>query len=191
MYKKTKSSGFTILELMVCLVIIGIISTITIFQYRDYTTSIDLKGQTSDIALILRQAQVNATSGREVKPGTDNFRKSYIVVFDTTTKKYNLYGDTNGSGVFDAGDDLIAQNSIKPGYNLCITNLPQGNCVPSITPFSVTYAFNSYTTVLKDLNPISPVANIKYAEFIVTKTGDPSNKEERVRIWSTGRIENT
>jgi type II secretory pathway pseudopilin PulG len=190
MIKKTNSGGFTIIELLMSIAIIIIVSTVVMFQYRDYTINVDLKTQAADIAVILREAQVNATSGKEVVAGSNNFKENYTVRFDTAAKTYTIFSDLNNNGTPDLTNSVTTNenpvtHSLKGGYELCIDNTDDEECDSSITPFSVTYKYGSYNVTVD--NPATSIVET-LAEIVVKKPG--STRKEIVRIWSTGRIEN-
>lgn len=182
MIKKINTAGFTLVELLMSIAIIGIVSGVIVFQYRDYTINIDLKGQATDIAIILREAQVNATSGKEVSAGSDNFKENYTVRFDTAAKTYTMFSDLNNNTTPESTpNENPVTYSLKGGYELCIDTVDDGDCISSITPFNVTYNYGSYKVTINN-------ATNQFAEITVKKSGSP--RRESVRIWSTGRIEN-
>jgi prepilin-type N-terminal cleavage/methylation domain-containing protein len=198
-YNKMKtyqtSRGFTLIELLVTVAIIAIVSTLTIFQYREYTTNIDLKGQSNDIALALREAQVDATSGKEFSAGTNVFKIKYMVLFDTAAKSFNMYGDRNSNGVAEASE-IISQYKLRNGYSmsLCVKASEAGNCIsPTPTKLQAMYSYGTLSAAFKDTINNLTYPNATYpttfVEVTISKTITPS-KSELVRVWSTGRIEN-
>jgi prepilin-type N-terminal cleavage/methylation domain-containing protein len=59
---KNKNSGFTLIEMAVVLSIFAIISSLVIFNYSDFRSSVSLDNLSQDIALSVRRAQSYATS---------------------------------------------------------------------------------------------------------------------------------
>ncbi len=90
--------GFTLIEMLVVLAIIGVILSVTINGQRSFDSSVVLSNTTYDIALSIRQAQIYGVSGR-ITQGTQNSTYGYGVDIQSfPTDKYVLFADTNGTG---------------------------------------------------------------------------------------------
>ncbi len=90
--------GFTLIEMLVVLAIMGIVLAITINGQRAFDSSIVLSNTAYDVALSIRQAQTYGVSGR-VALGTPSATYGYGVdVQSFPTNKYVLFADTNGTG---------------------------------------------------------------------------------------------
>jgi prepilin-type N-terminal cleavage/methylation domain-containing protein len=63
--KKTinKTRGMTYVELIVVLSIFSVISTIVIFNYKEFQAKVDIRNLANDVALKIVQAQKNSTTG--------------------------------------------------------------------------------------------------------------------------------
>jgi prepilin-type N-terminal cleavage/methylation domain-containing protein len=85
------TSGFSLPELLVSVVIIVLITTIIIYNQGDFNDRISLSNAASDIELQIREAQVYGISVREFQPAGD-FTSAYGVTFNITTS-----GGTPGS----------------------------------------------------------------------------------------------
>jgi prepilin-type N-terminal cleavage/methylation domain-containing protein len=107
MNRHIKKNGFTILELLVVISVMGIITGIVIAKYRGYGTNALFANATENIVLSLRQAQVygvgvKGSSG--CTTGTTAFDCSYGVYFSTATpNSATLFVDNNNNGIFDSG----------------------------------------------------------------------------------------
>jgi len=79
------SKGLTLVELLVVISIFMIITSVVIFNYSNFNSSVSLQNLTDDIALSIRKAQSFAIGARGVKDNTDqiSFMKSYGMHFSS------------------------------------------------------------------------------------------------------------
>jgi prepilin-type N-terminal cleavage/methylation domain-containing protein len=66
-----KSGGFTFVELIVVVAVIGIISSIVVFNHRKFSDSIELTNAAYELALLIREAQ---SAGSSIRPAPDDVR---------------------------------------------------------------------------------------------------------------------
>lgn len=195
-----KQSGFTLIELIVSISIIVIITSVIMFQYRDYSDVTTLRGQSHEIALALREAQVNATNGKEYAPSTDQFRIQYGVHFVKATppaiSTFYAYGDRDNNKDLEndpgnaSNNELLSKYALRPNYtfDICLKgeSQPDSSCT-YVNDLKVLYNFGSFKSDIRtgaDTTTLYPYAQIKIY---------PNNKPavfEMVKIWSSGRIEN-
>jgi prepilin-type N-terminal cleavage/methylation domain-containing protein len=112
--------GFTLIELLVVVAIIVIIASITVFNYSASDAKTTLEGIAHTMDIMLRQAQVYATSVKQYTPasGQPNFKSAYGIYFD----KDNI---SNGYIFFARQPDNI--NDAIPTYNNAPTNQYTGD----------------------------------------------------------------
>jgi prepilin-type N-terminal cleavage/methylation domain-containing protein len=112
------SRGFTLIEMVVVLGIIGVISTVILTGQSAYNQSLVLSDTTYSLAFSIRQAQVFGISSRSFG-GVNNV--GYGLYFDSTTpKQYIVYADSSRIA--------IPQASGCPVGTLGTPDYKAGNC---------------------------------------------------------------
>lgn len=108
------NKGMTFIELVVVLAIFTIISSISLFQYKDFQESVDLKSFANDISLKISEAQVNSINGKLIDGIADpaNWKPTYGVKFDTSANtRFAYYVNVNNF------DDYCSTSACTPPYN--------------------------------------------------------------------------
>jgi prepilin-type N-terminal cleavage/methylation domain-containing protein len=103
---KTFTEGFTLIELMVSIGIIGLITTIVVFNQSDLSDQISLTNTASEIELQLREVQAYGISVREFRPGSDEFSQAYGIDINLNSASgsvgndttFYIFGDLDGNG---------------------------------------------------------------------------------------------
>lgn len=145
MIKENLKKGFTLIELLIVVVIIGIITSIVMFNYGKFNSQTIATNIAYEIALSIREAQ---TYGLGVR-GPDDFDEQFGIQFrDSDVDSFWLFQDNaqlgkNNDGIcnnsFGAlcdcgsspGDECITQSQLGYGLTfeaLCITINGQENC---------------------------------------------------------------
>lgn len=96
--------GFSILEVLISIAIVGVITGIIVLKYGAFNNLILLKNQAYEIALDLRDIQARALSamGNNVQ-----FRDGYGVYFTTAeTDEYLLFVDLNDNDLYNPGEEI-------------------------------------------------------------------------------------
>lgn len=84
---KSLNGGLTLVELLVVIAIFLVITTVAMFNYGDFNSSVSLQNLTDDVALSIRKAQSFAIGARGVKENEDVvFTKSYGVHFSINSQ---------------------------------------------------------------------------------------------------------
>src|SRR3989338_3825781 len=97
----SRMSGFTLIELLVSIFIIGLIASVTVYNHREFTDSLEITNLAYAVALSIREAQISGTS---VKAGlSGDFESAYGIHFNVNdqndpdfpgqNKAYILFSD--------------------------------------------------------------------------------------------------
>ncbi len=110
---KKNQSGFTIIELMIVVVLIGIFASLTLANLSSHSDKLKLKSQARDVLSNLRLARSLAVSNRA----------PHGVFFDSNNRRFILFQDKVNltDNTYDVGDSLIYSEDLKTvvGYDAC------------------------------------------------------------------------
>jgi len=108
-----KNSGFTLMEMMIVIAIIGITAAIAIPNVISYLPKHRLNGGARDVYSAMQYARLRA-----VKERTPVF-----IDFNTGANTFNVLSDSNGNGTLDGGDTVLKTGNMPPDVNM--TNATQ------------------------------------------------------------------
>ncbi len=100
---RSSVTGFGLIELMVCISIMGLVSAMVVTRQSAFNGAVLLRNQTYEVAFALREAQLLAVSG-----GDESARR-YGVAFSTDTAEqhmYRLFRDSNDNSMIDSGEQI-------------------------------------------------------------------------------------
>lgn len=185
----SKSSGFSILELIVVASIFVLITTITLVKHSSFNSSTVLGSLAYDIALSIRQAQVFGLAVREYKEGGfATFDTGYGVHFDSSdTKHYILFADTDRQFDYDGDSEKDEVFTISRGNfisDFCATNSSNVEKCSSAGTID-------YLDIIFDRPDPEAIIKTNLAETYGSARifVSSSNGAERViRVFSTGQI---
>jgi prepilin-type N-terminal cleavage/methylation domain-containing protein len=120
-----RRKGMTTFELIVVIAIIGILTSISVAQYRNYEQQNALANLARDIALTVRLAQSYGLNVRG-QGGGDNFQMSYGVSFnEASPTEYFIFRNSNRRNAYVNGGVLLERLTLGGGYriqNVCLTD---------------------------------------------------------------------
>lgn len=200
--QETKNKGFTLIEMAVVTAIFGILTSVVIFNYGNFTDNILSTNMAYEVALQVRQAQV---FGLGVRGVDGQFGGAYGVFVNTknsdaTTKDIILFndskplagpdgkcGDSSGSGVCvcNTGDECLEKISLQ--RNIVIDELRVKGSGASCNPtdlLSVTFKRPNPDAVITDQD--GGGSNFELAEIRINSPR--SDKPRYVIIRNTGQI---
>ena len=202
-YRKTflmpnSTTGFTLIEMLVVLAIMGILMTVVLFNQSKFSNDISVVNEAQAISLDIRQAQIYGSGVRGgVGGATGDFTKPYGIHFDLnpanlTSYKFFIDNDPTNSVYNNPPDTLISTPAIGRGNkisSICaiIGNLSTQVCGP-FTSLDITFIRPNPDAILT-FN-ISPSITNPGSPFFgaVVKLLSPQGKTASITIYLTGQI---
>jgi prepilin-type N-terminal cleavage/methylation domain-containing protein len=182
--------GFTILELIVVTAIFGILTSILMFNYGDFTDRVLSTNMAYEIALTARQAQV---FGLGVRGSGGEFGSAYgihIALVDGETKSIDFFNDIDSSGMKEGAcngsgeclEQLVLQRNIA--INSLLVKDATG-CTTAATGLSITFKRPNPDAIIKNHSDLSE-DSYEYAEIGIK--APRSDALRYVIIHNTGQI---
>jgi len=111
--------GFTLIELMVSVAIIGLVSAIGVVNYRNANKASVLQLEAYKVAGDIRRAQNMALGAVEFNSAVP---AAWGAHFDTANPdQYLIFADINDDKIYDGGDGILATVNLQNNINLDIT----------------------------------------------------------------------
>jgi prepilin-type N-terminal cleavage/methylation domain-containing protein len=194
--RRAYTRGFTFVEIIVVLAIVGIMSTVIIAQYRNFESSTILRNLAYDVALTIREAQVLAISTSNINSGNTyagGGQNSYGVHFDlgVNVDRYKLFVDIDGNNTYSGASELVKEVTINNGAKLETIGAYDSDGAPlgfydySNTTMSITFDRpHLETTFYSGTHGV--VDDI--AEVSLTLSAARGGTPQEIRIARSGRI---
>ena len=187
----SKTGGFGLVELMVSISIMVIVATIVLTQQASFNSAVLLRGQAYEVALAIREVQLNAVSA---SGNTGTFRDTQGVHFDTdesTDGTYRIFRDADNDGYYDgSGEEFGIQGLLDPRYEIRNVRAVGGDSI-SGTAVSVIFVRPNFDARFFDgSGPSNEVAAAAVEIDVALRgsTGTGPGDIRTVEITSTGQI---
>jgi prepilin-type N-terminal cleavage/methylation domain-containing protein len=154
--KKNYQNGMTLIEMLMVVFIFMTISTMILFNYGKFESSISLQNLADDIALSIREAQSYAIGARGIPNNStdESFFKSYGIFFRDTGNASNAFvGGSPKSFVFFVDEDMNKHYDYDKNNNSpsCGENIINNNeCYKVISISSADYISDIATTPINN-----------------------------------------
>ena len=203
--KKNYQAGFSLVEFVVVLVIFAIMSSVSIFNYGGYRTSVQATNVSQDIALSIRQAQVYGLSSSDRTVGdsaidpedlfSDNQSVADItqdrsirgVMIDSGTESIIIFEDLNRNFRYDSSSDRIIDSRTVLNGQVKILGVDLCNAAPNCDnivsdPVHITFQRPYSDAYIYEDGSYAP---FDFASILV---GDSGDYDKYVQINAIGNI---
>jgi prepilin-type N-terminal cleavage/methylation domain-containing protein len=205
-HHKKRGKGFTLIELLVVMSLIGLITSIVIFNQSSFSDRLALSNAVNDIELTIREAQVYGIGVREFIPTSNEFSVSYGVSINlnnsgSSNNSYIYFADrspTNGfyntptTCVADGSSECIQRLYLNRGNVITtVCAIPSSGpeqCSPGVGRIDITFIrpnpnaqivfFNNSGTQINFVNPIGARIEIL----------SPKGSRQSVVVYRSGQI---
>ncbi len=200
MHISKRSSGFTIIELMVSISIMSVLLSLVLYNYRTFSNRLAVSGNAQDLNLTIRQTQAFRTSTQESSAGAGDFTTPYGLVFRRVTQgdpmaTYLLFADKDGNNRYNSSltyclpdtecvQQLALRDNVAVGYiktagdAQCDVNpeyvtilFKRATADPVISTYSRAAGFRTCQSVQIGVYKTDPAAGAILSEVSVTGTG--------------------
>lgn len=184
----------TFIELIVVLSIVSIISTVTLFNFTDFSTKVSLQNLAQDIALNIKQAQTNSISGRLTEGLVGGQPPSYGVYFNIDTPSSFVYFRDLGSPrnyIFDGGCDALGEVGSEC---LSITTIESQDYVSDICNYNGLCGYEDLSITYTRPFPEPKIFGTKSGITEILSSGaqveivSPKGVYMHIFVWPTGQI---
>lgn len=199
--KISRNKGLTYIEVIVVLSIFSILTSVTLFRYKDFEAKIDIRNLSNDIAIKLVQAQKYSVGGI-FPPQTVSatWKPTYGIYFDvsnaTNNRSFVYFTDLNQDSLYSSSftcspplgisECIEKMNITKSNYVSRIEVFYTDATPPTLIPTNLALTFvrpNSVPTI-RSSTLLGP--NISHAVITVSS---PSGIVADIKVYNSGRIQ--
>lgn len=189
--KSTK--GFTFIELIIVLSIVSVIAGVVSFRFSDFSNNISLQTLSQDIALLIKEAQTNAISGKLVQGFGGDETPIYGVFFDKNkNNSFALFRDLSPQNYVMDGN---CNNAGKPGYEcLSLTTITSGDKISDLCDNTGVCGYKRLDIAFERPYPDPKASGKKGTSTVLLPGGaqieiiSKNAQYKHIIIWPTGQI---
>ncbi|MEK7539356.1 MAG: type II secretion system protein [Patescibacteria group bacterium] len=190
-----KNRGMTYVELIVVLSIFAVMTSVVIFNYREFQVKVDIKNLASDIALKIVEAQKSSLSGNlpaQTPTVSDpaKWKPAYGVYFDATGDSFIYFTDLNNNNWFDDAPctgECLDEINITKNYYISRIDSYLGSTLTQITvPLAITFKRPNSGATFSHSNGIP--LTFDYIQITIASPS-PQSVTASIKIYPSGRIQ--
>lgn len=170
-------AGFGLIELMVSVTVMLLVATVLIVRQNSFNGTTLLQSQAYEVALALREVQLNAVSAASIQGSTKDMLGIYFDADAPNT--YRFFRDADGDGFFDSGEGYGTSGSIDGRFE--ISALRAGGV--SKSEMTVVFERPNYDARFYDLSGQLAATNAEIEIRIIGRS-----EIRTVRVTPTGQI---
>ena len=189
---KKNGAGFTLIELMIVISIVGVLSLVVMFNYSTFNDRLALSSAGQEMAIAVRQAQVYGLNVRESSSG--NFTSAFGVFIDpvSSPSTYYIFADKDGNDLYDVGNgcgtaltECVEAIAIRNGVRITSINTLLG-CIGNRS-LHITFLRPNPDAIITfaNLGGNSVCLLQPNAQIVLTS---PKNSTLTVNVESTGQV---
>lgn len=110
-------SGFSLIELLVTIALIGVVLTVAAPNFRDFLLNTRLTSQTNEFVLALAYAKSEAVKRNRTVTVCSRASNTACAASTTWDTGWLVFVDTNSNGARDAGEDILQVRDALEGNN--------------------------------------------------------------------------
>ena len=195
---KIIKKGFTLVEVMVSVAVIGAVMSLVFFDGRTFNNNFSVVSNAKDLILATRQAQSYGVSVREQSAGTSQFSYAYGIMFDKNDTNAYIFVDKNGNRRYDGDSQCLSSGEcvekivIRDGVyvsNICgmLSGGSSFTCASNTRQAHIVYVRPLTDAGITLTNLDSSVDSSVYSRVRISLVG-PLGKTVNISINVTGQI---
>ena len=184
----TTCRGFGLVELLVSISIMLIVMAVILVRHSSFNGAVLLRNQAYEIALDIRETQLNAVSAVGSGAG-NNFRASLGVYFDTAAVNngtYRIYRDADNDKFYDSIEEFGLQNTLDKRFEIRAIRVIGA----SLTGTGLSVVFERPNYDARFFDSAGPVA-ASSIQIDIGKRGMSGSAEDAIRtveVTATGQV---
>jgi prepilin-type N-terminal cleavage/methylation domain-containing protein len=187
-------SGFGLIELMVSISIMALVSAIILTRHNSFNSAVLLRSQTYEVALQLRDLQLNAVSSAYTGEGNNVFRESLGAYFETDSGSngfFRIFRDLNNNGFPDSNEEFGQRGILDQRFEIRNIRVYDASGANVLTGSGLAIVFQrpNFDARFYDVNGL--IGNALTAEIDVARKGESGGGVgvlRTVEVTSAGQI---
>jgi prepilin-type N-terminal cleavage/methylation domain-containing protein len=198
--ERSKSKGFTLVELLVSISIVSIILTVIVLNQSAYTDSAALTNLADEISSTISQAQFYGIAVKEVSTGSNTFNASYGLTFSLlgpgSNTAYIYFADLDADTVYtgnwscDTSEclekvDVIRGNIID---QICVVRTSGSDQCDSAKRVDISFARPNTEAQIKLFNSSGQPLAEPNLKGVRIELKSPRGSVRSVTVYTTGQV---